>query len=64
MITQRRERTLSHKIFQVVPLNVIRQVADIDPAILLRLVTDVVHHLLASDGSILERALWLPETLS
>jgi hypothetical protein len=29
-------RTLSHKVFEVMPLNIVGQVADVDAAILLR----------------------------
>lgn len=40
--------TLSHKVLQVVPLNIVREIANVDSAVLLRGFTNIRHHLLAS----------------
>lgn len=38
------EHTLSHEIFQVMPLNIIRKVSDVDTTVLLRAITETLHH--------------------
>ena len=39
--------TLSHKVLEMVPFDVVGQVADVDPAVLLRRLANVVHGLLS-----------------
>lgn len=46
--------TLSHKIFQMVPLDVVRQVTDVDTTVLLGRVANGVQHLLFGDGALLK----------
>jgi hypothetical protein len=38
-------RTLSHKVLEMVPFDVVGEVADVDPAVLLRRLLDAAHHL-------------------
>ena len=45
--------TLSHKVLQVMPFHIVREVADIDTAILLRRVSNAGHHLFLGDGTFL-----------
>lgn len=46
--------TLSHEIFEMMPFDIIGQVADVDSAVLLRGFADGLHHLLFRSGSIFE----------
>lgn len=47
------QRTLSHEIFEVVPLDIVREIADVDAAILLRRFPDVVHGLFSLNRAVL-----------
>ena len=38
------DRTLAHEVLQVMPLDIVRQVANVDAAILLRRVANTLHH--------------------
>lgn len=46
--------TLPHEILQVMPLDIVGQVTDIDPAVLLGRVADRLHHLLLCLSSLFE----------
>jgi hypothetical protein len=43
--------TLSHEVLEMVPLDIIREIADVDSAVLLGGFTNVVHHLFSGDSS-------------
>lgn len=49
--------TLSHKVLEVVPFDVVGKISHVDTAVLLGGLADVGHHLLASNSAILIRAL-------
>lgn len=51
-------RTLSHEIFQVVPFDIIGQIANIDAAVLLGRIAHGLHHLFFCGGTIFERSRW------
>ena len=44
--------TLAHKVLQMVPLDIVREVADVDTAILLRVFANVLHHLFFGDDAL------------
>ena len=46
--------TLSHKIFQMMPFDIVGKVAHIDATVLLGRFADGLHHLFFGDGTILE----------
>lgn len=48
--------TLSHEILKMVPLDIVRKIADVDPAVLLRGLANVIHHLFSSSGPFLIRS--------
>ncbi len=43
-----RKPTLPHKILEMMPFDIVREIADVDAAVLLRRLADVGHDLLAS----------------
>jgi len=53
-IPQYRRLTRSHKVLKMMPLNIVRKVADVDAAVLLRSLPKVLHHLLSGCGALLE----------
>ena len=44
--------TLAHEVFEVVPFDVVGEVADVDTTLLLRALADVAHHLLLVRGTV------------
>jgi hypothetical protein len=44
--------TLAHKVLEVVPLDVVREVADVDTTVLLRMLAHAVHHLFFGDHAL------------
>jgi hypothetical protein len=46
--------TLAHKVLQVVPLDIVGEVADVDTAVLLRVFAHVLHHLFFCDDALLK----------
>ena len=44
--------TLAHKVLQVVPLDIVGEVADVDTAVLLRVFANVLHHLFFGDDAL------------
>jgi len=50
--------TLSHEVLEVVPLDIVREIADVDAAVLLRRFPDIVHGLFSLNRTILVRSLW------
>lgn len=49
--------TLSHKILEVMPFDVVGQIADVDAAVLLRSFPNVVHDLFTMSGAVLESSM-------
>jgi hypothetical protein len=44
--------TLAHKVLQVVPLDIVGEVADVDTTVLLRVFAHVLHHLFFCDDAL------------
>lgn len=49
--------TLSHKILEVVPFDIVGQIADVDAAVLLRRFPNVVHDLFTMSGAVFESSM-------
>ncbi len=49
------EHTLSHKVLQMMPLDVVRQIADIDASVLLRRVSETLHRVLFAPSAVFNR---------
>lgn len=47
-------RTLSHEIFEVMPLDIICQIANIDATVLLGRIADGLHHMFFCSGAVFE----------
>lgn len=45
MAVRVRPLTLTHKVFEVMPLDIVGEIADVDATVLLRVGADVRHHL-------------------
>lgn len=56
--------TLSHEVLEMVPLDIVREVADVDSAVLLGGFANIIHHLFSSNGSFFVRSVRCLSTVS
>lgn len=59
MRSETAEHTLSHEVLEMVPLHIVGEIANIDPAVLLRGFSDAAHSLFLGSLPFLERPMLL-----